>query len=145
MMDIDTGSDDNGAEIAAEPVRSGTPKESPPPLLTSTCAPPPSPPFPAASRRSAAGSRRQLALPRRKVLSLTRRVWMVCRSRLGLSLAAESFGGVDRGMAGTSAGLPRQGSEEDVRTDPAPPPPSPLPPLHRSRCVTAVTPNPWLT
>ena len=29
MVDIDTGSDDNGAEIAAEPVRSGTPKESP--------------------------------------------------------------------------------------------------------------------
>ena len=66
MMDIDTGSDDNGAEIAAEPVRSGTPKESPPPLLTSTCAPPPSPPFPAASRRSAAGSRRQPALTRRE-------------------------------------------------------------------------------
>ena len=43
---------------------------------------------------------------------------MACRSRLGLSLAAESFGGVDRGMAGTSAGLPRQGSEEDVRTEP---------------------------
>ena len=59
MMDIDTGSDDNGAEIAAEPERSGTPKESPPPLLTSTCAPPPrlsSPRLPAAAAQPAAAA-----------------------------------------------------------------------------------------
>ena len=68
---------------------------------------------------------------------------MVCRSRLGLSLAAESFGGVDRGMAGTSAGLPRQGSEEDVRTEPRSAPavtPTAVTsqPLRHGRCAESV-------